>query len=472
MCYNELSNDSIGGEAVARPRGQEQDVLLTEVLNIDDVIAVYHPEADDDNVYAVLDDWEIPVCKHCGKKMRNHDLKEKIFLDVIMNRDGKHSFIKLHYLYHRYRCISEDCHNVIFKPILFADLKARTTYRAESYIVDLAMSFSYRNIEKMIAWNVSDDWDESYMDEVLLDTDKIITAQGVGKVIKRWVSNKDAERIFITPEVLGFRTCDSGIGDYIIAFDAANLKNSNHSDVHILEVIREVSSRAVAEFFGLLHKEQIHFVLADVNETLINEIRVQVPEAIILISPDTILESIINDLRHYLRVNMKQMSTELKDAMLDDPGLIEPTTETQLNVKFEKYAELNNAYQFVERLWNLILYKNPSEDLEAWNTEMNVVCRQQFEYTAESIETYWNEIYNFYMRREVVEGEAYEKMKRLDEAMQVFKNFSTDILRAKILYLGTTRQSPVQWDGIEVEKILEKIKQAPQEQRRVKHYEY
>lgn len=60
MCYNELSNDSIGGEAVARPRprDQEQDVLLTEVLNIDDVIAVYHPENDDDNIYAMLDDLE------------------------------------------------------------------------------------------------------------------------------------------------------------------------------------------------------------------------------------------------------------------------------------------------------------------------------------------------------------------------------------------------------------------------------
>lgn len=457
---------------MARPRRFEQDVLLTEMLDIEDVIALDHPKADDDNIYATLDDFEFPVCKYCKKNMRNHDIKEKEFLDVIEDNEGKHYFIKLHYLASRYRCVTPGCRNVVTKEIRFADLKARTTYRAEAYIVNLAMTYSYRNIEKMIAWNVSDDWEERYCDEVLLDKDRKITAQGIGAVIKRWVANKDAERQFITPEVLGLRTCDSGIANYIIAYNAAKLDNFDKSDVCVIEVLKEVSIRVVDEFLDTLCKEQIKFVHVDFNETLINEIRQQLPNAVVMISTDVILESIIKDFSDYLRVHMKQMSHELKEAMLGDPGLITAVQDTRLNEKFEQYAELNNAYHFVERLWDLILNENPSDDLQAWNTEMEIVCKEQFEYTAEYVETYWNEIFNYYSRREVLEGEAYEKLKRLDEAMRVFKNFSTDILRAKILYLGTTRDEPSQWDGIEVESIIEKIKQCPTEQRRIKHYDY
>lgn len=457
---------------MARTIGFEQDIINTDLLDIEDVIAVYHEDADDDHIYALLDDREIPICQKCGNRMCNHDLKEKVFLDVIENEKGRHRFIELHYIFTRYRCTTEDCHNVVTKPIQFADLKAHTTYRAEAYIVNLAMTYSYRKIEKMVAWNISDDWEESYSDEILDSKDKKITAQGIAEVVKRWVAHKDAERIFVTPQVLGLRTCDSGIGKYIIAYNAAKLEEVEESDVYVIEVMKDVSVRSLEDFFTMLDVDRIEYVLLDFNETVVDVVRQNLPNATILICPDTILENLIDDFRYYLNTSMKQMSIELKDALLGDPGLIGPEMDVEMEKKFEKYADLSNAYHFVERLWNLIMNETSVDDLQSWNTEMSIACKEQFSLTAEYVETYWNEIYNFYMRREVVEGEVYEKLKRLDEAMSIFKNFSSDILRAKILYLGTTRDKRAKWLGRRYGEIMDGIEKSPKEQRRVKHYEY
>lgn len=457
---------------MARTIGFEQDTINTDLLDIEDVVAVYHENSDDDNIYAMLDDREIPYCNICEQRMYNHDLKEKVFLDVLEDEQGKHHFIMLHYLFTRYRCTTPDCHNVITKPISFADLKAHTTYRAESYIVELAMTFPYRKIEKMIAWNVSDNWEESYSDVVLESYQKKITAQGIGEVVKRWVTHKDNERIFVTPQVLGLRTCDSGIGKYIIAYNAVKLEELEDADIYVIEVLKDVSVRSLTDFFGLLDISKIKYVFVDFNETIVDFVRQRLPDANILISPDAIWESLVEDFRFYLNKHMKQLSVDLKEAMLGDPGLISPGIDKELDAKFEKYAELNNAYHFVERLWNIIMNENPADDLQDWNTEMTVACGEQFPLTAEYVETYWNEIYNFYMRREVVEGEAYEKLKKIDEAMSIFKNFSSDILRAKILYLGSTRGKRTEWQGKKYGEIMENIKNSPKEQRRVRHNEY
>ncbi len=456
---------------MARTIGFEQDIINTGLLDIEDVIAVYHEDTDDDNIYALLDDREIPTCQKCGNRMNNHDLKTKVLLDVVEDGEEKHRFIKLHYIFTRYRCTTIGCHNVIIKPIQFADLKAHTTYRAEAYIVQLAMTFSYRKIEKMVAWNVSEEWEERYSDIVLEPKDKWITAQGIGEVVKRWVANKDAERIFATPYVLGMRTCDSGIGNYIIAYNAAKIEKPEDDDVYIIEVVKDVSVRSLEKFFSFLDISKVAYVLVDFNQTVIDVVRQSLPDATILISTDAVLENLIEDFKYYLNMHMKQLAVDLKEAMLGDPGLISPKIEAEMKRKFEKYAELNNAYHFVEDLWNLIMNETSVEGLQNWGTEMSVTCRDLFPLTAEYIETYWNEIYNFYMRREMVEGEAYEKLKRLDEAMNIFKNFSSDILRARILYLGTQRGKRKVWKGRKYGEIIEDIEKSPKEQRRVKYHE-
>lgn len=416
------------------------DEHLDRILDMDDLKAVGGTEND---ILAMNPDTEVPICLICRHKMKNHDRRERRLLDIVRNDNGELKVITLRYHYYRYRCVNKECINYgrfEKKDVKFAAPQAETTYRYEERIVRLAMYLSYRQIEKKL------------LNEVTKST--------ISNMIIRWVQMKDLERgVIYSPRIVGFFTNKLGKRKYTIVVDAED------EDMHILDVLPNINATAVAEYMSSFNKENTECVLIDCEDIVVTSAQDYFGKAEIMVSVDAILESAKQEFREALSIEAKQVYTSDKRDMLVNPSTLSKGRSDRIEKILADREHLNKFHAHIASLIR-ILSKDDWDAVEIyeWNQNIKMDLKDDLFITSEYIDLYWNEILKYYMRRNEVTGDLYQKIKELNSRIYKFgrySSFTDDVFRARILYTSeadiTEEKNMEKWRGVSIDNVMNAI---------------
>lgn len=439
------------GDDMGRPL-KYIDETLDALLDMDDLKAV---GGDENHIIAMTPDTEIPICDRCHKKMKNQDSRDRELMDVIKLPDGKYKVISLCYRYYRYRCINKECTNygkIERKDISFAANNAWETYRFDERIVRMAMFLSYRKIENLAG--------------------VMVAKSSVSNIVRRWVKMKDDERGEIyTPESLGLLTHNMFNKIYTIVFDA------DDKDMHIIEVIPSTSTNALANYLNKLNKNKLKYVFTDSNDVVINVVSDTLYNAEIMVMAESILDEAKAEFKYLLNLEARQVYTNYKKLMFINPFSWKEGDESRVKDVLKDRPHLERAYDHISSLIS-ILERDDWDvmDIYSWNEKVKLECKDEFSITSEYIDVYWNELLNYYKRRTVIVGEAYDKIKSLNYKVMRFKRYSSysdEILRARILYTSEAdyinEQAVEKWRGIKIDNVLAALNELINEMEAYRH---
>lgn len=423
---------------MTKPRKlKEFDQEIDDKLDIDELSATKGGPYD---IYAMSPDTAIPFCPECHLPMRNHGRYEREYLDYVYDDNGKPKFITLHFVFYKYRCLNEECPVTLFqKPVQFAKENANVTERLESLIVYYASCLSYSQTEERIKHTVS--------------------KQAIGQISKRWIDDKDEKRgsIFSTPRILGLVSFFMDSKGYIIAVDAGD------RNLHIIEILKAVSTDEIRIFLGHLNKASISAVLTDCNPTIVSTVQDELPGVEVLVDTDALFQEaedafrniIIHDAMHY-------MNSDKKLLLMDPQKLAESEygTKTVRDITNRK-PRVSNAYSHINNLRSILSSKWDVTDIRDWSYKIPIDCQKDFALASEYIDEYWNEFLAFYRRRREVSADLYDKLKRLDEMLQEFKKCSDELFRARILYTCLIGKEisigDEKWKGVPYEWVIQTL---------------
>jgi transposase len=418
------------------------NVELSGKLNIEELEAI---EGDSYNITAVNADREMPRCIRCEGEVRNHGRFEKEYTDVIKIDDGSLRFISLHYVFYKYRCTNCECHTLFQKPINFARENANVTKRFEDHIVNLAMFLSYSDVEKRIRGAVS--------------------KQAVGQIVKRWTISKDEERgTFQTPQILGLVSFILDSKSYILAVDAGD------KEIRIIDVLPSVSADYIITLLKSMNVTEIKCVLTDCEPVIVDTIKDQLPNAEVLVDTDALLKVALEEFNDIIRTDAAHVSNVEKEFLRKNPAeFITGKEEEHERYEVRRIKEITNskprisdAYDHINLLRAILSRDWDATEIFDWNMKIPDSCKDKFIITSANIEAYWNELLKYYMRRNEISDELYDRLFTLNNRVKKFKFYSDEILRGRILYIPTIYKaeketSEGEWRGVPLEIVIESM---------------
>lgn len=394
------------------------------------------------NIFAMNPDTTVPKCERCGGSVENHGKFKREYVDVINQEDGSVRIISLNYLFYKYRCLSEDCHTVFQKNNNFAKVNAHVTNRMEDYIVYLATYMSYADVSNKVLSSV--------------------TKQAVGQIVKRWTINKDEERgTFYTPQILGLVSFILDSKSYILAVDAGD------KDIRIIDVLPAVSTNYIITLLIRMKVSKIEYVLTDCEPVIVDTIRDQLPNAEVLVDTDALFNVALEEFNDIIRTDAAHVANVDKKLLKRNPAeFITGKEDAHERYEVGRIREITNskprlsdAYDHINML-RLILSRDwDATEIFDWNRKVPDSCKDKFVITTANIDAYWNELLRYYMRRNEISGELYDRLLALNERVKKFKFYSDEILRGRILYIPLINKTEEQtreeeWRGVPLNTVI------------------
>ncbi len=417
------------------------DEKLDDQLNIEEIVAT---GGDARHIYAMNLDNTMPVCPECGGPVKNHGRFKRSYIDILINEDENPQIIELDYFFYKYRCLDEDCPTVFQKPIEFARENARVTRRLEDHLMRMACHRSYSGVSEALSG--------------------MLTKQAVGQIVKRWTADKDAERrVFYTPRILGLMSFEIDRSNYVIAVDACG------KEQRIIEVIPEVDSALITAFIRKLSASDIECVLTDCNPSIVDTVKSSLPKTEVLVDTDALMADVLEEFNDLIHMDAMHTPNHIKDYLMTDPADFKATgnveeDENIYQIKAIRDAlkdkeRLSDAYDFVNRLRAILSKEWDATDIHQWKNNIPVSCNGMFPISAADVDTYWNEFLRYYMRRNEISGELYQKLQVLNEKINSLKRYSDEILRTRVLYLPAlmelVEENEDQWNGVPLDVAID-----------------
>lgn len=256
-----------------------------------------------------------------------------------------------------------------------------------------------------------------------------------------------------SPKVLGLLSCSLKKREYIIAIDASD------DELHIIDVLPSVSSIMVVNFLNHMDVSEIRYILTDCNQTIVDTIKDRFPNVELLMDTDYLFELVFDEFSHVLNKDGRQLYAPAKKIYTKDPETLSyKEIEDFEDLRRGKNKErLNNAYAHMNFLRNLLSQNWDVRNLRNWNAQIPEDCLDVFVLSSAIVDTYWGELFKYYLNQEVVQKGIHGRLKYLNEIVSKFSSYSDEVLRARILYLSPADYENSKWRGLPIITILKNM---------------
>lgn len=392
--------------------------------------------------YAWLKEPEVERCPICGGEViRIQDLFSKTYQELICKGERKR-VIQLQYNFYKWRCLNSECRHIFAKEIDFASRLDNVTYRLEDEIARRVMeNNSYGKIHMQFQESVS--------------------RQAIGQIFNRWVNKKEELRKTQTPPskiaILSGKTDK----DYYTIFISLD------DGIKIYDVLFGVNTLEIAATIKNIGIDNITTVLSDCNPTIISAIKDNLPDALHIIPVEYWFDLVTDDFAYFSHEKLKWNPTPNKDNLVLTPpaelGYRVSDIKRLLNDRpalKKPYADYNRLRDIISRRDELWVY----DELIEWTESVDGEFKEQLTATVMQLKEYRNEIEAHVFNYTEVPEQLHYFTSRLEELIKVPRTFSTEVLRARVLYSADAKLDD--WRGVPIDaaiKVIENMKQQTEE---------
>ena len=418
---------------IFREWDEERTALLGQ-----DKLFVQKGKGDAKYYYAWLKEPEVERCPVCGGEVvRIQDLFSKTYQELICEGERKR-VIQLQYNFYKWRCLNRECRHIFAKEIDFASRLDNVTYRLEDEIAHRVME------------------NNSY-GKIHMQFQESISRQAIGQIFNRWVYKKEELRkTQIPPSKIAILSGKTD-KDYYTIFISLD------DGIKIYDVLFGVNTLEIAAAIRAIGVENIQIALSDCNPTIISAIKDNLPDALHIIPVEYWFDLVTDDFAYFSHEKLKWNPTTNKDSLvLTSPaelGYRVNDLKRLLNdrpaVK-KPYADYNRLRDIISRRDELWVY----DELIEWTDSVDGEFKEQLTATVMQLKEYRSEIEAHVLNYTEVSEQLHYFTARLEELIRVPRTFSTEVLRARVLY--STDVTLDDWCGAPIEaaiKALENMKQ-------------
>ncbi|MCI8292048.1 MAG: transposase [Hespellia sp.] len=420
---------------MAKPRKLKKvSERLTKILAIDELKAIGGDEYD---IQAMSPDTAVPQCIECNGQVENHGRFCRTLRDII-TIDGKKRFAKLHYYFYKYRCLNDECGAVFQKTVHFVKENAKITKRYENEVLWHMMYESIDDVRRdMSAYLV-----EGHENDV-------ISKPAMAKLIKRWVSEKDSRRRFVTPAGLLLFTYKSFFNSFVLICDITQEPCS------IVEVLPAISESLLKEFFSKMDMVALRGIIIDCDPVVNATVRELFPRKKIMVDMDSIQYVLREEFREYLYIRLKKYQKYVRENFLKDPVEVLPEDSAKLYKLRKNDPILNRVCSKYSVLYSLLKNHRDVTEVQKWASTLDGEIEDIFILTKSYIEEYGKEIAYFYKQRTPAYDGIYDKLYGLCEKMEHYFSACTDhVFRSRILYSDFRElEGREAWRGMNVDVL-------------------
>lgn len=392
--------------------------------------------------YAWLKEPEVERCPICGGEViRIQDLFSKTYQELICEGERKR-VIQLQYNFYKWRCLNNECRHIFAKEIDFASRLDNVTYRLENEIARRVME------------------NNSY-GKIHMQFQETVSRQAIGQIFNRWVYKKEELRKTQTPPskiaILSGKTDK----DYYTIFISLD------DGIKIYDVLFGVNTLEIAAAIKNIGIDNITTVLSDCNPTIISAIKDNLPDALHIIPVEYWFDLVTDDFAYFSHEKLKWNPTPNKDNLVLTPpaelGYRVNDIKRLLNdrpaVK-KPYADYNRLRDIISRRDELWVY----DELIEWTESVDGEFKEQLTATVMQLKEYQNEIEAHVLNYTEVPEQLHYFTARFEELIKVPRTFSTEVLRARVLYSADAKLDD--WRGVPIDaaiKAIENMKQQTEE---------
>ena len=406
---------------------------LTEILAIEELEAT---GGDEYNIEAMSPDTAVPVCIECKGPTANNGRFTSKLLDVVQIGEKK-QFVRLHYRFYKYRCLSENCNTVFQKPVAFVNENAKITKRYEDEIIRHVL---YESIDKA----------RKDLEEYIVRGNRrdLISKPAISKLIKRWVDERDTKRKFVTQAVIRLYSFCFSHNNYIIACS----EDSGQKETNIIEVIPSISESGIKEFFSKIEVDALYAVVVDCNPVVYMSVKSMLPSKVrILVDTDSLCRVLRDEFKEYINERLKRYQKHIRETFVKDPVKLDNEDLACLRRLQKKDAELKSAYNSYSQLYSILKNQRDIIETRDW---MNSLGEEAGIYilTTSYLSEYMKELTGF--QSVINEDHNYDFIYEIARKIEQYFPISTDeIFRARILYSDFDRKEEKQWKGTSVSRL-------------------
>ena len=418
---------------IFREWDEERTALLGQ-----DKLFVQKGKGDAKYYYAWLKEPEVERCPVCGGEVvRIQDLFSKTYQELICEGERKR-VIQLQYNFYKWRCLNRECRHIFAKEIDFASRLDNVTYRLEDEIAHRVME------------------NNSY-GKIHMQFQESISRQAIGQIFNRWVYKKEELRKpQIPPSKIAILSGKTD-KDYYTIFISLD------EGIKIYDILFGVNTLEIAAAIRAIGVENIQIILSDCNPTIISAIKDNLPDALHIIPVEYWFDLVTDDFAYFSHEKLKWNPTPNKDNLVLTPqaelGYRVNDLKRLLNdrpVVKKPYADYNRLRDIISRRDELWVY----DELIEWTESADGEFKEQLTATVMQLKEYKNEIEAHVLNHNEVPEQLHFFTSRLEELISPLRTFSTDVLRARVLY--STDVSLDDWGGVPIDaaiKAIENMKQ-------------
>ena len=230
-------------------------------------------------------------------------------------------------------------------------------------------------------------------------------------------------------------------------------------EIKIYDVFYGVQSADIASAIRRIGADRIKTVLSDCDPTIVETIKDNLPKASHVIPVHYWFKLVSEDFAEFAHERIKWCSVLDKDNLILQP-------ETELGFRGSSISRLLNArpviaapYTNFNDLRALINRRDEMwvfQELVDWVENMDADFREYLSTTIDRLFLYREEIENHIHYRDMVPDLLYPYTEAMEQRLSRMKTFSSEVLRARVLYSNETDLQ--NWSGIPIESVIAALK--------------
>ena len=413
---------------------------LTELLDNEELKVIEGSNCYD---YVVMSpDTGVPICIECSGKVKNQGRFNKTYIDVVTINKQK-QFARLHYYFYKYLCLNEECGALFQKPMHFASEKARITRRYEDEVMK---HIFHESIDKTIADMSGYVVKNHYRD--------LISKPAIGKLIKRWVAEKDDKRINTSPSVLCIYTFKTQTTEYTFFWDASLSK------MNLLEVVPSVTESKTNQVLTKIDTTGIRAVVSDCNPSVTAAIRNYFPIRKIYINSDSVLQILKSEFKEYVDETLKNYRKTVRGLFLIEASetiQIDYDDMSKIRSIKKRDSTFGRVYDNYLALYGLFHRGADIADVKDWELNLDEVSSNVFAMTISYIDEYSTEIANYQAATKGNDKSYYDVCNLVEQIEASFPKSTDEVYRGRLLYCDFENNKQDAIHTLELQKIREQI---------------
>ncbi len=426
---------------MAKTKNRQIDNERTTLLDIKG-LSVQMGKGGKNVFYAWNTDEHPESCPSCGGtsyKVQNRF--QKTYIDFL-TENGIERPITLVYSFYKYKCLSPECRHIFSREIGFASGNYNVTDRMRDRVIELVLSgFPY--------------------EQVSLHFSTAISAQAVGQIFNRWVSDHESHRVVRqTPSVLG-------VVSGVIKNNSYTLYLDLDRETRVLDVQLGVSDTNIRGALRNLGADRVDYLITDCNETINYVVEDTLPSKIHIIPVAYWFALLTSDYKAFAKkVLQKRQEPHKVEKFLNDSQ--DPIRDKLLRLR----PRLNDPYQDYIRLNNLLRRRDEFwvySELIEWEGSISEDMLSSAELSLMQLQQYQKQIANENFHREVVPERLFQLTSDIETQLKKLRTFSDAQLKARLLYSVPAELDD--WRGIPIEAVISALEEM-NNQRRRNRYEY